>query len=577
MTTQPVTCPPTSVQVYSQAEAERLLESSEFQSHWRILWGECPWGTALQTPEFACTWYRCYQQRYSPLILVRYTAGGRMDGLLLLAVESATGRLTFAGAHQSEYNVWLALPGDQTFVSEALQGLGKLGFSSVSFTYLPPGTPLDWLESGWKERSNLRVVRRPLLTVSSPDAMTESLTKKKNRRRLEKLQAGQSLEFVELQSPDELDPYYDEIIDFCDFRQGAVHGSCPFHGDPRKRSFYRALMEQHGLLHVTVFKSGDKLLGAHIGIRNKDEVMLGIVAHSPFLAEHSPGKLHILQLGLMLHSQGFSRLDLTPGGDAYKDDRATEYDEAHALTVFLDGKALARHRMSSGLHRFSKAVARMLHLDRDRISRLSLLAKRAVANPIRAVGSLARLLKRRMWSSTEMRFYRIEAAKVEPSSANNARKDCLRDLLCYEPADQSERSKQSFLSDVMTRIEAGVHSYTVVRDNRLVHYGWLTERSEQSFITEVQHPYQYPPNSAVMWDFYTHPASRGQGLYSQSLKQIMSDSAADPGTDFIYIAVLADNMPSRKAIEKAGFTYHESIVRKVRFGAVTFTIGKGAA
>ena len=149
-----------------------------------------------------------------------------------------------------------------------------------------------------------------------------------------------------------------------------------------------------------------------------------------------------------------------------------------------------------------------------------------------------------------MRFYRVEAAKVEPSDVKNARKDSLHDLLLYEPADQGERSKQNFLSDVMTRIESGVHSYSVVRDNRLVHYGWLTDRSAQSFITEVQHPYQYPSNSAVMWDFYTHPAYRGQGLYSQSLKQIMSDAAANPGTDFVYIAVLADNVASRKAIEK---------------------------
>ncbi len=574
MTTQPVSCHPTSVQVYSQADAERLLESPEFQSQWRTLARDCPWGTALQSPEFACTWYRCYKERYSPLVLLRHGAGGQLDGLLLLATERTTGQLTFAGAHQSEYNVWLALPGDRTLISEALHSIAKLGFSSISFTYLPPGTPLDWLEPEWKARSSLRVVRRPLLTVSNPDAMTESLTKKKNRRRLEKLQAGQSLEFVELQSPEELDVYYDEIIDFCDFRQGAVHGSCPFRDDPRKRGFYRALMEQRGLLHVTVFKSGDRLLGAHIGIRNKDEVMLGIVAHSPFLAEHSPGKLHVLQLGLMLHNQGFSRLDLTPGGDAYKDDRATEYDEAHALTVFLDSKALASHRMSNALRRVSKAVARVLRLDRDRVSRLSSLAKRAIANPFRALRSLGRLAKRRIWSSTEMRFYRIEAAQVEPSAANIARRDNLHDLLCYEPADQSERSKQSFLSDVMTRIESGIHSYTVVRDNRLVHYGWLTERSKQSFITEVQHPYPYPPNSAVLWDFYTHPACRGQGLYSQSLKQILSDAAAHPGTDFIYIAVLADNVASRRAIEKAGYTYYESIVRKVRFGSASFRVGK---
>ena len=71
-------------------------------------------------------------------------------------------------------------------------------------------------------------MRRPLLTVSNPDAMTESLTKKKNRRRLEKLLAGDPSSSSNCRVAEELDVYYDEIIDFCDFRQGAVHGSCPF-------------------------------------------------------------------------------------------------------------------------------------------------------------------------------------------------------------------------------------------------------------------------------------------------------------------------------------------------------------
>ena len=572
MTTQPATCQSTAIEVYSQSDADGLLASTDFQAQWRSLARDCPWSTALQSPEFACTWYRIYSGRYTPLILARHDGGSRLNGLLLLAVERTTGRLTFAGSHQSEYNVWLALPGDATFIAEALRRLSELGFPAITFTYLPPATPLDWLDGEWKERATLRAVRRPLLTVSTPDAITESITKKKNRRRMEKLQAGQSLEFFELQTPEQLDEYYDEIINYCDLRQGAAHGSCPFRDDPQKRVFYRALMTHPGLLHVTVFKSGNRLLAAHIGVRNKQEVMLGIVAHSPFLAEHSPGKLHVLQLGLMLHEQGFSALDLTPGGDAYKDDRATSYDEAHVLTVFLSDKALRSHRVSAAGRSAAKSIARILHLDREHMARLRSIAKKALSHPFRAVRSLFRLLGRRLWSSTEMRLYRARAEDIDKLAPKNFQRDSIRDLLCYE-AGAEGRPRQSFLSDVMARLASGIHPYSMVRDNILVHYGWLTERSKQSFMTEVQHPYQYPPNSAVMWDFYTHPAYRGQGLYSQSLRQIMSDAAGIPGTEFVYIAVLADNRASRKVIEKSGFTYHESIFRTVRFGKANYRIG----
>ena len=575
MTTQPATSHATSVRACSQDAAARLLDSPEFLSQWRRLWADCPWSTALQTPEFACTWYRVYADRYSPLLVMRSNAAGQLDGLLLLAVERKTNQLTFAGGHQSEYNVWLSQPGDNTFILDALQHLAGLGFPSLTFRYLPPGTPLDWLEaSTWRHRSELTAIRRPLLTVSNSEAMTESLNKKKNRRRMEKLLDGQPGEFLELKTPEDLDRYYDQVIDCCDFRQGAVHGSCPFRDDPHKRGFYRALMEQPGLMHVTVFKSGQRLFAAHLGTRSKDEVMLGVVAHSPFFSEHSPGKLLVLQLGLMLHEQGFSKLDLTPGGDAYKDDRATEYDEVHVLTVFLSGNAFEAHRKSQRKREAAKMLAKRLHLDRERVEKLTSLAKRIAANPLRAVRSLFRRLRQRLWSTTEMRFYRVEAKQIQPCLSRVANTDSLCDLLSYQPFEEHDHSRTSFLSGALSRIDAGVHPYTVVRDGVLVHYGWLTPRTKQSFITEVQHAYDYPPNSAVMWDFYTRPSHRGQGLYSQSLKQILDDASKIPCTEYIYIAVLADNIASRKAIERAGFQYHESLTRTMRFGKAAFHVGR---
>jgi GNAT superfamily N-acetyltransferase len=173
-----------------------------------------------------------------------------------------------------------------------------------------------------------------------------------------------------------------------------------------------------------------------------------------------------------------------------------------------------------------------------------------------------------------MRFYRLEPKQVQPCPSPVANTDSLHDLLTYQPFDSHDHSRQAFLSGALSRIDAGVHPYTVVRDGVLVHYGWLTARTKQSFITEVQHAYDYPPNSAVMWDFYTRPSHRGQGLYSQSMKQILADASKIPGTDYIYIAVLADNVASRKAIERAGFQYHESLTKTMRFGKANYSVGR---
>ena len=570
MTSQPVaSCQAATLLVYSGSEALQVIASPQFQSEWRTLAGRCPWGTALQTPEFACTWYQCYEELYRPLVLVRYAISGEMDGLMALATERASGKLSFAGTHQAEYSVWLALPGEQTFIAEALERLQELGFSSLSFTYLPPGTPLEWLKAGWMRRSTIRAVSRPLLTVENAGPVRDSLNKKKNRRRLEKLQADGPLSFLELHTPDELDAYFDEIIDFYDFRAGAIHGSCPFRDDPRKRAFYRALMAQAGLLHVTVMTIGRQLVAAHIGIRNKSDVILGIVAHSPFLAIHSPGKLHILQLGLLLHQEGFSSLDLTPGGDAYKEDRATRCDEAHVLTIFLNSKAWALHSTTSSIRSVVKKLVGIFHLNKEKLSRW----RSSVDNPIRSLLSLFRSIKDQIWSSTEVRFYRAGANIVEGSCEGEVRHNNLRDLLCYQSIGKNCRSRQDFLSDALAKVESGIHFYSIMSGDVLVSYAWLAPRTGESFIPELERAYEYPPNSSLVQYLCTHPSYRGQGFGSHTLKRILNDAAAAEGVEFVYIAIPADNRAAQRAIEKAGFKYRDSIVRKIRFGTASVRVG----
>ncbi len=568
MTTQPVASyRAATLLTFSDAEAQQLLASPEFRSEWKSLLNKCPWSTALQSPEFAGTWYECYSDVYRPLILVRYAASGEMDGLLTLAIERASGELTFSGAHQSEYNVWLALPGEQSFITGALDRLRQLGFSSLTFTYLPPAVPLEWLKAGRSYRSTIRTVQRPLLTVDKVDAVRD-LLRGETRRRLKKLQENGPLSFLELRTSDELDAYYDEFIDFYDFRIGSVHGTCPFRDDPAKRAFYRALMAHDGLLHVTVTKIGEQLVAAHIGIRNKNEVMQGMVGHSPFLANRAPGKLHILHLGLALHEEGFSSFDLTPGGDAYKGDLATCYDEAHVLTIFLRKKAFALYNIAAGLRRVAKAVADILHLDRETMVRWRSAAGKAAGSPIRSLHSMFSSVVGRIWSSTEVRFYRLETKGVVQGACDcEVRRDILRDLLCYQPPDRSCRSKQEFLSDARSRIGAGVHCYSTTNSQLLVNYAWLSSRTSKSLIAEIQHTYEYPPNSAVIQDFHTHPAYRRKGFGSRALRQILSDASTIEGVDFVYVAVPAGNHAARRMVEKAGFKYQNSIIRDVRFGA----------
>ncbi len=175
-----------------------------------------------------------------------------------------------------------------------------------------------------------------------------------------------------------------------------------------------------------------------------------------------------------------------------------------------------------------------------------------------------RELEWQLWSTIEVRFYRQPVRMVEGAEPGFVRKDSPEDLLCYTPCENWQPSKAEFLHSALARIERGSHVFTRVEDGVLVHFGWSTERAKDAYITEVQHSYTYPDDSAVLWDFYSHPDYRGRGFFSKSLRCILNDLTVSSGTKWAYIFVLADNVPSRSVIEKAGFEYQQSMVRRAR-------------
>ena len=117
----------------------------------------------------------------------------------------------------------------------------------------------------------------------------------------------------------------------------------------------------------------------------------------------------------------------------------------------------------------------------------------------------------------------------------------------------------------VSRLEAGHHVYTRVENGRLVHWGWLAENPETGFMDEVHQKFEYPAGSAVVYDFFTRPEARGSGLYSSTIRQMMGDAAA-ARLDRIFVFVLADNDPSRRVIEKAGFRHTVSLFERILAG-----------
>ena len=552
------------LETYRGPEAHELLQSHEFIAAWNDLHAACEWATCMQSVDFVTTWYRCYTKSYDPVVIVERDGSAVLTGVLFLAYDGR--QLVHAGAFQAEYHVWLARQSDSRFIRLAMDVLSEMGFRQLTLLCVPHNAPIQALTSALGRRVTVRKVERPLMLTGEGSTVEESLRKKANKSRWNRLQRLGSLEFVQFESQSQLASHLADIAAFTDFRQGAMHGSCPFRDDPYKAQFFSELMAYPKLMHSTALLINGKTVATHIGMRNGDEVILGLIAHSPFIAEHSPGKLLLLKLGQLLGTQGFRALDLTPWGE-YKDRFADVDDCAYVVTVFLSTRA----RYSSAAQQaLVSAGARVLHrfgVQRQRITELDrTIRRKARAITVRAVISRARRPMRRfLGECVEMRVYAMSGDQALALPAfDSVRVNCLSDLLSYVPAEGWMPERQHFLRSAMQRIEAGAIPYTVVEDGALVHFGWLTPRLVESNVTEVGARVKLPPQSSVLWDYWTDPTRRGRGLYKRSLKQMCRDAALT-GAERVYIVVLADNAPSRRAIENVGFSYEGSIYRTSRF------------
>jgi CelD/BcsL family acetyltransferase involved in cellulose biosynthesis/GNAT superfamily N-acetyltransferase len=549
-------------------EVLALLHNKAFCEAWDQLHAKCPWATAFQGLGFVSTWYRVYHGRYRPVILYELDSSGRLRGALPLAAASESDRVLPAGGRQAEYHAWLADPGDgDAFIENAMAELRHvLPRATMVFHYLPPMAPVAWAQRGahWRKVCQLRPFRRPLMKVDDPARIDESLAKKSNRSRLNRLRKLGKLSFVRLRTSEDLRSVLDDIIAYCDLRQGAVHGSLPFQSDPLKKPFHLAMMDVPGLLHTTVMRVGAKVVAAHIGAVSGDVVHLGITAISPFEAEHSPGKLLMLLLGKMLSEEGFSTLDLTPGGDSYKDRFATHHDEVLELTVFPRPLHAATRVVADTLEATARRVMRLAGLEPARLKRLAreLTPRKALLAPI----SLGKRILLWLYHNSEYRLYSYatsDAKNISPTE--EIARDSLPSLLLRRGVAMSP-SKRQFLSRALARLEQGAHVYTASDAALLKHSGWMRESQSEAFFPEVHQKFRFPPGTATFWDFYTEPEARGHGLYQATLRSMLHHAATFPGVRQVYIGVLANNRPSRHVIEKMGFRYECSLCERTLCG-----------
>jgi glycosyltransferase involved in cell wall biosynthesis/CelD/BcsL family acetyltransferase involved in cellulose biosynthesis len=564
------------VDVIRGADAERLINDPAFVDEWSKLLAACPWATSFQGHPYVNTWYRSYDGKFEPLLLTRRSADGELQGLLTLAVSVRDGSVIAAGGIQAEYHTWLSTPElGSEFPLQALRALRRaIPGAKLTLHYLASGTPTAWLASREARRYCLiRPHSRPLMRLGDGSENAKSLKKTTNKRKLKQLEKLGPLTFRRVTDPKEFESRFEELVRLYDFRHGAVQGSPPFYSYNGRKEFHLAMTQVPGLLHFTVMEVGGRLAAAHFGVPSGGELQLGMIVHDPFLAKQSPGKFIMLFLAKMLHEEGFNRMDLTPGGDAYKERFANDHDTVHTLTMLPTPGAWTRTLASWRVKAATKSLlARFGYTPFD----FKLFVGRLREHPVRVARSLVRQARDWLGAREETVVYRHEpsrggaadsvaVATTSTSPPDAIRVDAIDDLLKYIENGAGE-TRRAFLSDALARIEAGQHVYTLVEGDRLRAHAWVCEGAAADSLTEELPGFIVPSDGVVILNardvLGTGDTKAVQGLFTAILQKYASAQSRGE----LFLAAHTASLAARLA-DANGFTRHGSVTRMVRFGA----------
>ena len=553
------------IDVVQGTAASALLLRPEFRASWDSLVSACPWATPFQSSPYAAAWYEAYADRYDP-VLVRQGAADAITGLLILARDKRSGAIVHAGAHQAEYQVWLAPPGQgATFALGAFDAIGAtFRGATLRFRYLPDSALGQELisDTRWAQRIRLQPKPRPLIRISY-----ESIMRSFGRvtKRIPKLERQGTLRFRRVTQPEEIREVMKDLVLHYDLRQGAVYGTLPFHEDPGKLPFHEALaVGNPRLVHLTSLHSGSQFVAAQFGFAARGVVHQSILGFSPMFANYSPGILHLYLLARAMDAESARVLDLTPGGDPYKDQIASHHDEVAEMLVTPSASRRSWVVRSEQSLEAAKRVLAPIGVTPQRVRAVLPLLRRAT--PARLLLHAARFVR----EDRELRVYRIRLpipdAPAQP--APDIHRNCLDDLLHAEVTD-AWHSRKDVLAAALARLERGESVFTIRDGERLAHFGWLIETQKESEMDNVDASITLPDGTAVLYDFYTHPAFRGRGYYGANIRHMLRSLATNPKVRFAHISVMADNRASRVVIERSGFEYVGSYHWRQRLGRVT--------
>lgn len=335
-------------------EALDRLRRPEWRGRWRRAAELDPKSTWFQEDPFVLSWYRAYEGVYEPVVAVEHD-DHEISGLLAAARRIDDGSLVHAGANHAWYHGWVAIPGAENFAADATAAiLDRWRPRHWRWKFLPPGA-----DPGWCDGAGFGAVvtehRSAVWDLREPDAISRHESRGLRNYRNRYLRAGE-LVLDRLEDTTAIRRVLAVLAPWCDLRHGAIHADLPFRDDPRKLPFHERLAGSDPSVQTHVLRLDDRPLAVHLGAFDGTRLFLGLHGYDPTEGRQSPGTILLLELAAAIRAQGGSEIDMTPGGEPWKERYASRHRQTFQVDVYGGATRHALRAIGNRITGFAKGA-----------------------------------------------------------------------------------------------------------------------------------------------------------------------------------------------------------------------------
>ncbi len=542
-----------------------------------------PTATFFQSPGWCMEWYRCYDAVFKPLV-VAVTSGELLLGVVPLAVERSTRRLTFASDEMSDYRDVVAVPAYRGLVVAELLRVCRQGNFPPPLHLGPMQPESDTLDIALRLSGSLTGPR--MIVRSHPSwrwrftdsAAVKGLTGKKSvRQPLSHYRRQGPVALERIETSEAWEAIKQEFFDQHSLRQMYTNRPVSF-SDARKKAFYSALLRKHSSsIHVTALRVGGRMLAMHYGYTWKDVLYWGAPAFDITEAKHSPGQVLLALVFQSAAANGMRGVDLTLGIEEYKKRFSNEHVELPTLEIYARARGYYSRRLRDEAVSIAKSAVVKWRGPQawERVKDIFGFSGRGRHGLWEVGASAARRAKDALATETKRLIFvampddlREVVPRLMAGERYEWRSDRITDLLKWDHDDRrTARRIAMTVKRVPESLRSGHMLHTLLLNDHLVGWGWSYLPREPVALRDTKTSFEVEPNSVWLYDFHLLPPSREHPLHQAALLARIVKERLGKGAARAYIVCAHTDALLRGAIEQAGF-------RLVRIDKLTRVLGR---